>query len=135
MSDPAEKLVEKARELSDLRDEKNDLEEQLKEVNKKKAVLEIFTIPDMMADLAIDKMTIQGVGTLYTQAGVYAHIKVEDHVRAHTWFRENGHGALVKESVNHNSLKGWVKEQFAEGKEVPDYFNAKPTTTARIRRN
>lgn len=43
-----------------------------------------------------------------------------------TTLREHGAGDLVKESVNGNSLKSWVKEVMEQnGDELPDYLEGK----------
>ena len=127
-------LIEAAKELGALRDQKEELEARLKEINKAKTELETQKLPKMMEDAEVEKMTIEGVGTLYTQAGVYASVLAADREMAYDWLRENGHGDIVKETVHHQSLTAWVKEMLGDGNEVPEFFNAKPTTTARLRK-
>lgn len=130
----AEQLIEAAKELGRLRDQKEELEAELKVINKAKTELETQRLPQMMEDAEVEKMTIEGVGTLYTQAGVYASILASDRDKAYDWLREHGHGDIVKETVHHQSLTAWVKEMLGDGNQLPEFFNAKPTTTARLRR-
>jgi len=130
----AENLIEAAKELGALRDRKEELEAELKVINKAKTELETQRLPQMMEDAEVEKMTIEGVGTLYTQAGVYASILASDRDKAYDWLREHGHGDIVKETVHHQSLTAWVKEMLGDGNQLPEFFNAKPTTTARLRR-
>lgn len=133
MSDPVKKVIAAAKKLAELRDKKKKLEDELKYVNIEKGLLETNTLPKLMEDHEIEKMTIEGVGTLYTQTGVYASILAADRDEAHIWFKEHGHGDLVKEAIHHSTLRSWVKEQLEEGKTVPEFLHAKPVTTARIR--
>lgn len=132
--DPAATIVAMGKNLFQLKEKKKDLEAQLKEINKEKAILEDTKLPELMETHEIPKLTIDGHGTLYTQAIVYANILVEDRDTANTWFKGNGHGSLVKETIHAGSLKSWVKEQMDEGKEVPEFCNAKPRTVARTRK-
>lgn len=133
--DPTDKIVTAAKKLDALRDEKKRLEDELKEVNKQKGKLEMQTLPKLMADAEIQKMSIEGIGTLFTKNNVFAHIREEDRPKAFDWFRDNGHGGLIKETVHFKTLTSWAKEQLEEGKEVPKFCNAKPVTLARIRRD
>ncbi len=128
------KLIDSAKKLGKLRDKKEQLESELKDINKMKAELEEHILPRMMEDFEITKMTIKDVGTLYIQGSVRAYINVGDIEEAHQWFRVNGHGALIKEGIHWATLKSWVKEQIEEGKKVPDICHPKPYTIARIRR-
>lgn len=134
MNDAEKKLLASAQKLSDLKDKKEELEKELTEVNKAKAKLEEHTIPRMMEDFEIEKIKFKDIGTLYTQGSVRAYINVGDVEEAHQWFRDNGHGALIKEGIHWATLKSWVKEQIEEGKKVPDICHPKPYTIARIRR-
>jgi len=131
--DPVNLIIEKAKRLFELRSEKQSLEERLKEINIEKGNLETQILPTLMAEHEIEKMTIEGIGTLFTQSAVYAYIYAVDRDMAHEWFKSHGHEDLVKESVHHSTLKSWVKDQLEEGKEVPVFLNAKPLTIARIR--
>jgi len=131
--DKVAEIIEAAKHLRALKDKKAELEEALKEVNKEKERLETKTLPDMMEAQEIDKMTIDGVGTLYTQAGVYAYIYASDRDMAFDWFKRHGHEDIVKEQIHFKTLTSWVKDQMSQGQEVPEWCNAKPTVTARIR--
>lgn len=131
--DATAKITKMAHELKALRDRKEQLEAELKEVNKKKDRLENNDLPREMEDQEITKVSIENLGTLYLQSSVYAYINVEDREKANDWFKANGYGDIVKESVHHGTLKGWVREQLETGHDVPDFCNAKPTLVARIR--
>lgn len=134
MAGPAQKIIQAAKLLAKLRDRKEKLEAELREVNKEKGKLEQQTLPKMMADAEIEKMTIEGIGTLYTQISYRGYINADDRDLANQWFKENGHGAIVKEMVHPRTLVAWVKDQMAEGKKVPDFLHAEVFDTARIRR-
>lgn len=134
MSDPIKSITDAAKRLADVREVKANLEAQLKEVNKEKEDLEARQLPKLMDEQEIEKLTIEGVGTLYLESGVYAYIMAADRGIANDWLRSNGHGDIIKETIHHGTLKSWVKEQLGNGQPVPEFFNAKPIQTARIRR-
>lgn len=133
-TDPTKQVIAHAKRLAKLRDQKEELENKLKEINKEKADLEQNVLPKMMEDYEIEKMSIDGVGTLFTKQGVYCRILAEEREMAQQWFKDHGHGDIVKEYIFPQTLTSWVKEQFEEGREVPSFLAAKPTTTAQIRR-
>lgn len=129
-----EQVIHHARRLRWLKNKKELLESELKVINTERLALEEHTLPKLMEDHDIERMKIKDVGTLYTQSAVRAYILVADVLEAHQWFKDNGHGALVKETVHHSTLKAWVKEQIENGKDVPSNLNAKAYTVARIRK-
>lgn len=128
-------LSDMARELSDLRETKEGLEEQLKETNKRIKVLTEKDIPEAMDDRDIDKFSVQGVGTIYTQAEVYANVKKDDRPAFYEWLRESGHGEVVVDYVHPSTLKAFVKERLENGEEFPDFVGATVISTARLRRS
>lgn len=134
MADPAKQIIKAAKQLAELRDRKEELEEQLKEVNKAKGKLETQTLPKLMEDAEVDKITIEGIGTLYTQQMVRATIYASERDEVYEWFRENGHADLVKETIYNQTLTAWIKEQLEEGNEVPAFLNHELLEVARIRR-
>lgn len=129
----SKEVIEGGKLLFELRALKQELEDKLKIVNKQKTLLEEHTLPTLMADAEIEKVTIEGHGTLSTQSKVRAYILVDDIFEAHQWFKDNGHGSLIKESVHHATLKAWCKERMEDGQDVPEILHAKPYTIARIR--
>ena len=131
---PEAKLSELAKELRGLKDEKEAAENALKDLNKQIGALESQTIPDLMKEHEIEKIAIEGFGTLYLQRAVRAYVYAEDKEKAFAELKSMGFGDIIKETIHWATLNSWAKEQMEEGNPVPDIFNAKPVTFARIRR-
>ena len=98
------KLIELGKELFDLKAEKEELEEKLKEINKRKEVLEVHEIPNLMQDTEITKFTIDGYGTIYKKNDVRAYIRVDNQEEAFDWLNENGHGLSLGIIISSRSM-------------------------------
>ena len=131
----SEQLTEMAKSLRALKDEKEQLEAKLKEVNGGIRKLAEGDIPEYMEDNEIDKVSIEGVGTIYLSTKVYAHVKAENREPFFEWLREHGNGDLIKETVHPSTLNAFAKEQLSEGHALPDQLiDAKLYQTANLRR-
>lgn len=129
-----EQLAGYARDLRTLKDRKDSLEEELKEVNEGIRKLAEETIPSYMTDNEIDKISVAGVGTLFTQMKVRAYVKKEDEERFHAWLREQGHDDMIRAYVFPATLAAFAKEQLENGVDLPDYLNAAKVEVAQLRR-
>lgn len=92
-----------------------------------------IAIPEKMEELGFDNIKIKGVGRLSLRTEAYASTVKGRKEEAMEWLDENGHGDLIKPTVNASTLKAFLKEQVAEGVEVPDdIFNFTPYLMATI---
>lgn len=130
-----EQMSRLVHEYRSLRDEKDAVEERLKAINGRISALREKELPGIMIDNEIQKMSFKGVGTIYLETDVYAHIRADDKPEAFAWFHNNGLGDLITETINWRTLRGWVKDRQESGEEVPEFCNAKPMTTATLRRS
>lgn len=127
-------LTGHAQRLRELTDRKDSLEGELKEVEQELKLLKTDVLPRIMDDNEIEKFTVDGVGTIYTQVRVLAYVKKEDEAQFHSWLRENGHGDLIREYVFPATLSSFAKEQLESGVELPAFFSAAKVETAMLRR-
>lgn len=127
-------LVQMVRELRTAKDRKEALEAELKTVNGTIRDLAEQRIPEYMEDNEIDKITVDGVGTLYLTTKVYANVKAEDREVFYEWLRETGNGDLIKETVYPATLNAFAKEQLGNGVALPDVLTARLYPTANLRR-
>ena len=109
--DNSEKLFELADRLKALRDEKKDVEQSLKDIN---AVLEEVdaALAQLMTDTETQNFTRSGTMfclTNTTRASATSDRK--DDLFGHC---TEGHGGLIYETVNANSLSAFVREQIPE---------------------
>lgn len=84
-------------------------------------------LADKMDEEGIKSMSLEGVGTVRVQGDIYATIKTGKLQEAVEWLCDNGHGGLVKETVNANSFTALARQYHKEGKEMPeDLFSITP---------
>lgn len=119
--DNSEMMFELADRLKALRDEKKDTEQRVKELN-----AELDEVDAALAQLMTDTETqnFTRSGTMFcltntTRASATADRKDE----LFDALRTEGHGGLIYETVNANSLSAFVREQISENDDVlPDWL-------------
>lgn len=127
-------LTVHAQRFRELKDRKEVLEGELKEVNQEIKVLETDVLPRVMDENEIEKFTTEGVGTIFTQVKVYASVLKEDELTFHNWLRGAGHGDLIRDYVFPATLSAFAKEQIEQGVELPAFIKATKIETAMLRR-
>jgi len=128
------KMTEMGQELRTLKDRKEALAEEEKAVNRRIKALTEHELPEYMEDNEIDKITIDGVGTIYIQNNVYASVLSEDREALYMYLRETGNESLVVDYVFPATLKAFCKEQLNNGQPVPAVVKAHYVPTAMLRR-
>lgn len=127
-------LIEAAKRFRELKDNKERLELELKSVNEEIKSIEVEKLPQLMDDNDVTKFTVEGVGTIFQQVKVYAHVKKEDEQKFHDWLRETDNGDLIKNYVFPATLSAFAKEQLEQGEELPEFLTAHKVPTAMLRR-
>jgi hypothetical protein len=130
-----DQLSQLAHELRELTDQVKELEGQAKTLKFKRDQIKNKLLPEAMEAADQTKFSVEGVGTVYLTNRVFAHINAADREAAYSWFRDNGHGDLIKETVHTSTLNAWAKEQLEEGGEIPESIQAAYQTTANLRSN
>jgi len=103
------RMFELADELKSLRDQKADLEKQVKDVTAKIDETD-YRLSEIMAETETQNFTRAGtMFCLTTKTRASAAAGVKDNLFAA--LREQGYGDLVYETVNANTLSSFVKEQ------------------------
>lgn len=115
-------MYELAEQLKQLREEKKNAEQRVKDINAEIDKTE-YVLVQLMAETETQNFTRAGTMfslTTKTRASAVAGDKDE----LFSALKENGFGDLVYETVNANSLSAFVKEQIAENQDtVPDWLN------------
>lgn len=116
------KMYELAEQLKQLREEKKDTEQRVKDINAEIDKTE-YALVQLMAETETQNFTRAGTMfslTTKTRASAVAGHKDELYFA----LKENGFGELVYETVNANSLSAFVKEQISENHDtVPEWLN------------
>lgn len=115
-------MYELAEQLKQLREEKKDAEQRVKDINADIYKTE-YALVQLMAETETQNFTRAGTMfslTTKTRASAMAGRKDE----LYSALKENGFGDLVYETVNANSLSAFVKEQIAENQDtIPAWLN------------
>lgn len=115
-------MYEFAEQLKQLREEKKDAEQRVKDINAEIDKTE-YALVKLMAETETQNFTRAGTMfslTTKTRASAVAGRKDE----LFSALKENGFGDLVYETVNANSLSAFVKEQISENQDtVPEWLN------------
>lgn len=115
-------MYELAEQLKQLREEKKDAEQRVKDINAEIDKTE-YALVQLMAETETQNFTRAGTMfslTTKTRASAMAGRKDE----LYSALKENGFGDLVYETVNANSLSAFVKEQISENQDtVPEWLN------------
>lgn len=120
--DNSEKMFELADRLKALRDEKKEVEQSLKDIS-----AELDEVDTALAQLMTDTETqnFTRCGTMFCLTSTLrASAAAERKEELFDALRSQGHGGLIYETVNANSLSAFVKEQMAENNdELPKWLN------------
>jgi hypothetical protein len=100
-------VKEKAKELRDLYLQKNDLEQQIREINNRIQNVEREELPDLFTKVGISAVVVDQDGNhppfIAKRKTVYsAKIPDEKREEAMKWFEDQGHGDLVKATIDIN---------------------------------
>ena len=116
------KMYEFAEQLKQLREEKKDAEQRVKDINAEIDKTE-YALVQLMAETETQNFTRAGTMfslTTKTRASAVSGHKDE----LYSALKENGFSDLVYETVNANSLSAFVKEQISENQDtVPEWLN------------
>lgn len=130
------KLQELARELSNLKTQKDRIEEDLSAINKRIEILARQEIPEAMDEAGVQNVKFEGIGKIYLKGDVFASIPAESRDAAYEWLELTGRGSLIKPTVNSSSLKAAVKEWISQGEEIPEeLIKVTPYTQAVLTRS
>ncbi len=122
---PSGELVTLALELEDLRVEIDGVEETLNGMKTQQRHLEKFAIPEAMIGCKMvgpdgkAKFSMESGATCHLKTSIFATVRAADIQAFFGWLREKGHGHLIKETVNNNTLRAWAKEMMEQGEEIP----------------
>lgn len=131
--DRMDELQAAAKRMKELDAEHAVLKEKIKVLDEEYDKLRLRTIPDLMQEMDIRKISIEGVGRIQLAGDVYASIPAEARQSAYEWLRNNNAGPLITETVNSSTLKSWAKEQLTMGVELPEnLFKVTPFQRASI---
>lgn len=110
-------------ELEGLEDLKKQRQERYDELRKR-------LVPDKLASLGLKGLKLSDGGSISLRSDVYPNLDKARELEFFDWLRATGNGALIKETVNHQTLKAFVKERIEGGEAVPDTVRVHTEMTA-----
>lgn len=125
-------LTKQAKKLRKLKDEKEEIEEKLTQLNKQIDTLS-ETFAGEMESAGVESFKVEGVGSIYIQAINRPNIVDKDGF--YKYLRDVGEAAIIKETIHAKTLQGWVNEHLEQGKALPESLNNFVQKRAMIRRS
>lgn len=122
-------------ELRRLKDQKERLNDELTETNKKITHIEQAKLPSMMETAGITSFKVAGIGTVSVKNETFTYVPADNRENLYAALREQGHGDLISETVHPSTLNSFVKECLAAGMEVPDEIKVTYAKVAKLRRS
>lgn len=113
-------VVNLAQEMKRLKAEIDELGDRKTQLQKEYDQIRFSKLPDAMDEDGIDQIRIEGVGTVYLTDDI--NVSVTDKDNFYNWLGSEGFGDLIKPYIFPQSVKAFVKEQLAEGNELPEGF-------------
>lgn len=121
------------RAMDEQRKLKEDLEDQLKAINKEYDFLRLNMVPARFEEEGIENLKVEGVGRVSLTGDMYVSILSDHKDEAYEYFRDIGKGSLITETINSSTLKATVKAMIKAGEEVPEsLIKVTPFTRASI---
>jgi len=105
---------------------------QIKDFEAVISVVQGVLIPESFEREQLQTLTTMNGDRLTVVMKLYASVNGENKDKAYKWLRDNGHGAMIQETINASSLSAFAKAELAEGRELPDEIFSiftKPSTT------
>ena len=124
-------IFQMADRLKALKEQKKDLEAQVKSLTEEISKLDL-ELTDAMAEAEVDKFSRNG-STFYMTSRLFASPAAGRKDEMIQRLRDNGYGSLVTESVNANTLSSFIREQReATGEDVPAWLGDTVNTFEKV---
>jgi hypothetical protein len=124
-------LVILGKKIYDMLQVKNDLDEKLKKLQEQ-IDIEQSAMVDLMESLQVKNIRLDDIGMFYLASSVYP--KVIDQELLFSYLREHDAGSLIKETVNSNTLRAYVKECMDNANETPKGIEIYAETKLRLKK-
>ena len=109
-----------AERMRDVVDRLAGYEEVRKKLQKEYDDLRKIYLPEAMTNEGVTNINITDVGRITLRSDIYVSVPAVDREVAYDWLRGTGHGGIIKETVNANTLRSTVKEMLRKGEALPD---------------
>lgn len=129
----SKKTVDLIQIMGEYKRRKEEVEEKLKQVNQHYDFLRYILVPQRFDDEGIQNMKVDGVGRVALSSGLYASIKPDQKGAAYEYLTDTGHGDIITNTINAQTLAATIKAMIQKGEEVPEeLFTVTPWTRASV---
>ena len=122
--------------LRKLKDYRKELEDHASEIEKIEKRIQFDLGPAAFERAGIEeKLTEKGVGSAKLDIDTKAYVRKEHQEAWFDWLRNNGVGAIIKETIHHTTLSKTVDDLTLQGVELPEYVQVTRRECWGFRRN
>jgi hypothetical protein len=82
--------------------------------------LRTAVVPPKMDERGITNIKLVGIGRVHLSDDVYVSIPQETKPAAYQWFRDNGLGDLITQTINGSTLAAFIRKRIKAGDEMPE---------------
>lgn len=132
LADLGQQLVEKKEELDAIKEEKKRIQKEYDRL-REEVLPQAMTEAGIVSEDGRGSYTLPDGSTVYLRSTLYASCPKAQREQLHQWLRSRGHGDLIKESVHHQTLRAFAREQVEKGEEVPEFMTTHYVTRATVR--
>lgn len=116
----AKNINDLAAEFKKLQKEHDEAKAKASEIYAQLEQIRKYDIPSKMEEMGTDSIRLKGIGTVGLRYDAYVSAQPGHQDQLKEWLSNEGHGDLIKDTVNSSTLKALVKEMFKNGQEIPD---------------
>lgn len=132
-----QQLMEYAKELTEVEEEKKRITAELKQLDDRRKQLRTQLIPDMMKALGMVNANGKGVFTFgdarfHLEQKLYASVSKDQRPVFYAYLRERGDDNLIQEVVNAQTLSAYIRECRSEGLNDPPGVSVHEEVTAKM---
>lgn len=80
------------------------------------------------------RFTHSSGASVHLRVEIWAYIKKEAQDETYAWLKDNGHGGIVQETVNPQTLRAFVRERLEDGEPLPPGVTTSMETIAVVKR-
>lgn len=124
--------MELAVEMSKVKKELDSIKAVKTKLEKRHDHIRITKMPDLMESEGLENFKLDGIGRIGLTADLWVSIPASEKDKVFLWFGDNGHGDIIKSTINASTLKSLMKAMMKKGEETPEGIKITPYQRASI---
>lgn len=132
LADLGQRLVAVKEELDELKDQKKAKQKEYDEL-RNEVLPQAMRLAGIVSEEGKGSFTLPDGSTIYLGNRLRSYVRKADRPKLNAWLRSQGHGDLIRETVHHQTLQAFCREQTERGEALPDFVSVYHETAARVR--